>query len=208
MFLFCTIPKRLRIVGNQENLSNTENWPAEAGQSILDSFRKSCQLLTDAPDPDHLPPLPLVAKAAELAMWLAWANARDWIWWNKVYDKIDTVDTKEYTGRSVFLLTDVMKSALELNPILMRLNSPELNVGAFVQKDTGMYFGNDIKGTDKILDLRKLRRLRLQHLPNLPFSGMEKLDFSTVQTNFQLGGGDFLESLRNVRPVHIKVTAP
>jgi hypothetical protein len=190
-----------------KDLSNTEQWPVEAGQMILDSFRRYCRLLTDVPDPDKLPARLLVAKAAELAMWVAWANARDdWPRWEEIYKKIDTVDTRSYTGRNIFLLQDVMKPALELSPILKRLNL--LSVANLVQKSTGTYFGGRIDSPDKILDLRKLRILRLQHMPNLPFAGMEKLDFGWAQSNLQLGGGDFLDGLRDIRPFHVKASTP
>ena len=57
--------------------------------------------------------------------------------------------------------------------------------------------------TDKVLDLRRLRVLRLQHVPGLPLGGMEKLDLSWAQSRLHLGGVNFLDGLRELRPFHI-----
>ena len=181
------------------DLSNKEQWSADAGQAILDSFRRNCRLLTDKPNPlkkGDIPDRSLVMKAAELAMWVAWANARDWPWWDKQYKLIDARNLQMPGLQAI-------DWALELGPILKRLNT--LGVGAAMQIDTHTRFTTfgpgdckpqqihwgpnwepgcaqaDLNATDKILDLRKLRILRLQHIPGLPFRGMEKLDLNWAQ---------------------------
>ena len=162
-------------------------------------------------------------KAAELAMWVAWANARDGPWWDKQYKLIDARNLQMPGLQAIGW-------ALELGPILKRLNT--LGVGAAMQIDTHTRFTTfgpgdckpqqihwgpnwepgcaqaDLNATDKILDLRKLRILRLQHIPGLPFRGMEKLDLNWAQSDLKLGGGDFLSGLRDLRPFHITKAGP
>ena len=51
--------------------------PVEVGQAILNNFRQHCPLLTDKPSQSSMPSEKQAADAAELAMWVIWANGQD-----------------------------------------------------------------------------------------------------------------------------------
>jgi hypothetical protein len=197
-----------------------EQWGADVGWDILNSFRKNCPLLTDAPDPDpaKLPSQFATAKSAELAMWVAWANAREWPWWNKVYDQLDrkpsdysSTDPRFMIDVDVGLSQDGLISEQELAPVQKRfaalgmLGAVDMAVPAWFPKkipDELNYTGPRSFDYGAMLDLRKLRSLPLTGMSNLPFNTMKGLDFSRLDTP-QLRG-KFLDGLSDVRPFHVK----
>jgi hypothetical protein len=67
---------------------------AAVGQDILNQFRLTCPLMADKPSQDDIPSELAVARAAEVAMWVAWANERDWKWWNTIYNLLDQAERK------------------------------------------------------------------------------------------------------------------
>jgi hypothetical protein len=180
------------------NLANKQNWPAGVGWSLLDAFRKGCPLLRDAPRQDQLPRRDQIAKPAELGMWIAWTNARDWAYWSNTYRWID-----DYAqGLTSWDEDDpLFKDAARLDPVLQRLNA--LGKGDLVTETLGKRNDDrnmpDIDGIAyQILDMRKVRVLRLQDMPDLPFAKMKDLSFS--QLDNVVGLGKFLDGLSSLRP--------
>jgi hypothetical protein len=200
------------------DISNKEQW--QDGQFMLDSFRRNCPLLADVPDPTKLPDRKLVARTAELAMWVAWTNVRDFPWWDeKVFQELDGPKSPE---RTPFL--DACLWAWELDPVLMRMAILGVRPQVESAINFNTFWGTSLKEImsqaepygmigsqkerpadfrDKYLDLRKLRHLRLQHIPDLPLRGMEKLDLTWAQGKLHLNGVNFLDGLKDLRPFHI-----
>jgi hypothetical protein len=186
------------------NLSNSEQWPAEVGQTILDSFRHNCRLLTDSPEPSQLPKRELVARAAEIAMWVAWANARDWVYWGDVYRELDGRGMGPRGEMRTVQLGVREFQTNELYPILDELK----NLGiSGVQLEIRQHHAQGLRD-NLVLDLRKLRSLQLQHLVDLPFTKMPTLNVSFAQVGLRLGGGGFLDGLRDLRPYHVSASSP
>ena len=77
------------LIDQLQGRAGAENWPIETAWALFNGFRAYCPLLRDKPDPDHLPDRTLIAKTAELCMWVQWTEQRDWPWWNEQYAIID-----------------------------------------------------------------------------------------------------------------------
>jgi hypothetical protein len=205
--------------------SNVERWSRDVGQAFLDSFRKNCALLRDKPHPNKdLPARDAVAKAAELAMWVAWANERDMPWWNVRYNVLEAgpepmgysddakskfhdevrrqgglFKGKDGTTYDMGNYNWALRDANELDPVAMRM------IDLQKWSETRGKFGFE-SDPNLVLDLRKLRKLRLDAMAGLPFARMKGLDLS-ILTNAQQRG-KFLDGLADVRPFHIKVQTP
>ena len=189
------------------NMANAENWGGDIGSDILNSFRKNCPLLTDAPDPDKLPERFAAAKSAELAMWIAWAQARDWDWWNKVYAQFD----HSSSDLDVDLIADGLRSEQELYPVqarfavLGKLGLVNISIPGWFDdnlRDILLRAGRldfDYRG---MLDLRKVKAMQLSAMTDLPFGQMKNLDFSRL-SNPQLRT-KFLDGLSDLRPFHLR----
>jgi hypothetical protein len=199
------------------DLCNKTNAPAEDGLQVLNSFRRNCPLLRDKPDPDKLPARDTVAKGCEIAMWVAWASLRDWNWWNKVYDAIDKHGPSQGT-----VLVGV-KWAKELDPILERMSvlKKDSQVSKMVGQGTMEPYeveeydeeSGDIRirkrfrhkesvtGADQVIDLRKLRDLKLDSVPELPLAGIKAFSPTLAYAVPRLQG-EFLQGLRNLLPLH------
>jgi hypothetical protein len=201
--------------------SNAEQWPRALGQAILDSFRANCALLRDRPNPEKdLPARTAVAKSAELAMWVAWTSERDWPWWNPRYsvlgggpepmgysdagkDKFHeevrrnggTFDGKDGQTYDMQAYGNALREVKELDPVADRLK--DLGKWDSVKASFGFRSQPDV-----VLDLRKLRTLRLDTMTDMPFAKMKGLDFGTL-SNLQLRG-KFLDGFTELRPWHIK----
>jgi hypothetical protein len=181
------------------NAANASNWPAEVGWDVLNSFRKNCFLLTDAPRHDQLPALSTVAKASELAMWVAWTNARDWPWWNEVYIWIDDYaeGLTDFDDEDPnFQYAHELDAGLDRMRELGKADLVKITLSVRTDPSTNSYMQVDV------LDLRKLRNLRLQDLPDLPLKKMQDLNFAQIDN--LIGRQKFLDNLNNLRPSHVK----
>jgi len=105
--------------------ANKESWSEAVGQEILDSWRKYCPLLVDAPKADAPPKREDMARGAEVLMWVAWCNAQDL---DEQYDAINFLLVKEpkpntyYAGDS--RLIDAAKALVyldQLKPVMHRI---------------------------------------------------------------------------------------
>jgi hypothetical protein len=172
------------------DMSNAGQWSADSGSTILDNFRKNCRLLADAPDPNQLPERRAVAKSAEILMWVAWANVRDWAYWNKLYDLLE--NTSDHLDKWQL---DGVNAEFELAPVLNRLQA--LGIQGV---DRSERIGSTI--AQSVLDLRKLRSLPVQALPTLPFTKMKGLNLYGMDS-LQIRG-QFLDGLRELRPFHVR----
>ena len=136
------------------------------GQAILNGFRQNCPLLTDAPEQSEIPSEDDAERAAELALWVAWANERDWSWWNEQYKWLDPnlwASVRRSGSEADFnaMVTQYSlskKYALEMDPVGKRM--VYLGKWADVMTVADPYF-KDMYGSFAFTDLRKLRALRL-----------------------------------------------
>jgi hypothetical protein len=206
--------------------ANTVQADASAGQTILNNFRQNCPLLTDKPAQADIPSERDAWRAAELAMWVAWANERDWSWWNKQYEVLDPM-ARHYYGRKERWyddrphgLLDAKKYVLELDPVGNRLAA----MGKRWQvSDSVLFYPIPLRGTtdeelrqpnafttstenghqrDSFLyiDLRKLRALRIDDV-DLPFRKLSGLSFGWDRTS-PLGQALFLSKTQDVKPAY------
>ena len=88
----------------------------EAGQAILNNFRNNCRLMSEKPAQADIPTEENAARAAELAMWVAWTNERDWPWWNEIYKQLDSDKWVGGKGHDY-----VKEKVLEMDPVGRRL---------------------------------------------------------------------------------------
>jgi hypothetical protein len=175
------------------------------GQAVLNSFRQSCPLLTDKPGAADMPSESDAARAAELAMWVAWANERDWTWWTKTYDRLDASDRnigtslRERDGASG--VVNEIRAASEMDPIGSRM--VWLKKWGEVENTAAYSFGPRLD-VDRVTytDLRKLRALRITD-PSLPFYRMSGLSFQWDKTN-PLQRMNFLSKYQSLKPVYKK----
>lgn len=105
------------------SMSNEEQWGKQTGQDILDSWRRNCPLLVDAPKSDSPPDRKAMADSALVLMWIAWASARDWKWWTDQYNYIEFLFATEETNfyeRDPRIMDAIhaIQYAHELQPIL------------------------------------------------------------------------------------------
>lgn len=70
-------------------------------------------LLKDSPSASNMPDPPLVAREAELGMWIAWAAARDLTYWNKAVATM---------AKGVNPNNDYVDDARQFEPLLDRLS--------------------------------------------------------------------------------------
>lgn len=79
----------LEAVDAMIEVANQNHSPVNVGQEILNNFRANCPLMVQRPDESDMPAVSVTHRAAELAMWVAWAAERDWPWWNERYKVLD-----------------------------------------------------------------------------------------------------------------------
>ena len=199
-----------KMVDDLQQQAAAEDWPIDVGWLLFNGSRASCPILRDKPDPDHLPDRETIEKAAQLCMWVQWAEERDWDWWNKQYQALNgggafpaRVPFRQKADSFDFAVAP--RYSLELSPIYTRLNllgkTPE--VQTIVQTAERTDFSEP--RFTPFLDLRKLRKLKVANMPDLPFGQMKQLDFS-VQPNLQLRG-KFLDGLSDLRPLQKRAAA-
>jgi len=185
---------------------------AAAGQDILNNFRQACPLITDKPAQDDIPSEHTVATAAELAIWVVWANERDWNQWTPRYNAMDAAarqtvvngrlaypkDKGFFENAFVFANSEI-EDALVISPIDDRLL--ELGKWQDVKNTSIIIFGprKDVT-TVTYTDLRKLKALVLND-SSLPFRKMSGLSFQWDKTN-PLQRVKFLSSLTGVKPLY------
>jgi hypothetical protein len=109
----------------------TEMKLADAGQFSVDDANKLVEitmhdpLLADSPTDDAMPDEVILAREAEMGMWIAWANDRDLTYWNKAIDHI--AKGVQPSG------DDYYEDAAQFQPAVDRmraLGSDALNVGS------------------------------------------------------------------------------
>lgn len=176
-----------------------------SGQAILNSFRQNCPLMTDKPSQDDIPAEQVVSKASELAMWIAWANARDWDWWNGLYNRLDVIATRADRilrdgGSNREWNPDDIDLALEMDPIGDRLRV----LGRWVECINSAVAWDDAQGLyvpsyKTYVDLRKLKVLKAQ--PTVPFKGMSGLSMQWDKTS-PLQMVKFLSQFRDLKPIY------
>jgi hypothetical protein len=177
-----------------------------AGQAILNNFRLNCPLMTDQPGPDDIESSQEIAwRAAELAMWVAWANERDWVWWN---DQFNWLVTNQVTTDR---FTEAKGHVLELAPIRdrMRILGKEASIVTTLRWEApwsseGKDEREQREGFNRqysfsYMDLRKLRALSLDD-GNLP---LRRLSGLRMQWNNKrpLDRAKFLMQHDNVAPI-------
>jgi hypothetical protein len=176
---------------------------AATGQEVLNSFRLTCPLMTDKPAQDDIPPESVVARAAELAMWVAWANERDWEWWTPIYQRLDAAtkkigtDQREKGGSSG--VVNEIAAAAKMDPVGQRM----LVLGKLgeVRNSAANSFGprKDVYHVT-YTDLRRLRALPLDD-DTLPFRRLSGLRFQWDKTN-PLQRVAFLSNFKSLKPVY------
>jgi hypothetical protein len=104
--------------------------------------------------PDRLPDRKEIAKVAEIAMWLAWGQRRDFDYWKKRYDHLDTArqgPTMRYDAYA--------DQVNDMDPIMFRLD--KLGIGGAVTRSVKMHYHDNNhmhrEYTMRFLDLVKLK---------------------------------------------------
>jgi hypothetical protein len=167
--------------------------------------------MTDKPAQDDMPTERQAADAAELAMWVVWANERDWPWWNKVYAKMDAgYSSATQGGWTSWGETSAQDYAAEMDPVGNRLAMlgkwgatysavhHEFVKGYHQESDRDRLRGDTIIYTD----LRKLRALRLDD-GNLPFKRLSGLHMQWDKTK-PFERAKFLSRMEDVKPIYKK----
>jgi hypothetical protein len=176
---------------------------AATGQAVLNSFRLTCPLMTDKPEQKDIPPEHDVARALELAMWVAWANERDWGWWTPRYQRLDAAaqkigtDEREKDGASG-VVNDIADAA-KMDPLGERMVI--LGKWAEVRNNTANSFGprKDVYHVT-YTDLRRLRTLPLDEA-TLPFRGLSGIRLQWDKTK-PLQRVKFLSNFKSLKPVY------
>ncbi len=176
---------------------------AAAGQAILNSFRQTCPLMADQPAQADIPSEDYAARASELAMWVAWANERDWEWWNPIYNLLDEAERKfgksDREGPEMIQVFNELKSAKKMDPVGRRM--AVRGKWAEVSNTTTIAFGPRKDTThETYTDLRKLRALRLDE-PTLPFRRLSGLSFQWDKTK-PFERVKFLSNFKSLKPVY------
>jgi hypothetical protein len=188
-----------KLIDQLQKQANDEQWPIETGWAIFRGFVTGCPVLRDKPDPDAVPDRAAVAKAAGVCMWVQWAEVRDWPWWNKQYDRLDAGPVFDPRNSGYWEYKEAAEYVQELAPILAALY--DLGLGRDVQMFARTPW-KETPGKGAVLgmmtDLRKLRKVKVGAVPDLPFAQMKALDFGTM-TSPQLRG-EFLDGLKDARP--------
>jgi hypothetical protein len=201
---------------------------AGVGQEILNRFRMNCPLLRDKPAEADVPSKVDAARAAELSMWVAWANERSpryWQYWNGIYQQLDRWSRAPVCtdpgGGQTGTPGDLRDAALQFDPIGRRMLA--LGKWGAVYDSVLLCWATDTKNNKGVLspvsdetgwrhvgdsflyvDLRKLRDLRLND-GNLPFRRFEgRIMWDKTKP---LERVHFLSRLQNVPPVYKKYPA-
>lgn len=176
--------------------ANAVNAEMQVGQVILSNFRQNCPLLRDAPEPKDMPNDVVAARAAELAMWVAWANERDWDWWQDVFnilDRPDNANEDEFDAART--------AALELVPVALRMSGLGKQAFVMTRVNRPEYVRDGaIRGGFQYVDLRKLRKLPVDD-GTLPFRKLSGLSFQWDKTK-PLQRAMFLSRLQDVTPIY------
>jgi hypothetical protein len=176
--------------------------PVDVGQIILNNFRMSCPLLTDEPEQEDMPSDKQASDWAELAMWVAWANERDWIFWNEVYKAMDVGWQRAMHGLNPNDSVTAATYAHDMDPVGNRLAMlgkwvPTLSVVRYYKPSTNVEdSGENILYTD----LRKVRALRLDD-GSLPFQRLPGLQLQWDKTK-PFERVKFLNQMGDVKPVY------
>lgn len=171
-----------------DDLAIQKQWPIEVGWEIADRFRRKCVILTDKPDVNKLPDVEGISKLAEKLMWIAWADARDWPYWDRQYEYLPRHNTGEHKeAREQFMLLD---------PALIRMY--RIGIDREVSWEINL---PTIKGT--VLDLRKLRQLKAKPLP---FPSMQSKVLSDLIGTPDVRRHEFLDTLRDLPPYPLKTS--
>lgn len=126
------------------------------------------------------------------------------MYWDRIYRVIDGKGSyRDEIGGLADLGGNEYRTN-ELYPVLDELK--DLGIDG-LQIELRMHHAQGLRD-NKVLDLRKLKSLRLQHQVDLPFTDMHNLNFAFAQVGLRLGGGNFLDGLRDVRPYHVNASAP
>jgi hypothetical protein len=197
------------------NLANAEQWSESIGQNILDGWRKSCPLLTDAPKEADAPDRRTLARGAEILMWSAWCMEQDWKWWKKQYDNMNflfvTDPSKDfYLGNPDFrAAVDAVQYAHEFRPVRFRTldlvgSKATINIDDKWRKKMGNLF------VGEVIDLRILgphvqwTNLIPEALPAVV--DVEKAFGKTIPTmlsdfnGFKLQGGALVDQAMPLKP--------
>ena len=150
--------------------------PVEVGQAILNNFRQHCPLLTDKPSQSSMPSEKQAADAAELAMWVIWANGQDSTFWNSVYKAMDIGWNRAMSALSQHDHVKAADYAHDMDPVGNRLADlgqwlQTLSVVRYTVPGTNRY---DDRSNILYTDLRKLSILKLDDL-TLPFQRLSGL---------------------------------
>jgi hypothetical protein len=177
--------------------ANHTNASREAGQAVLNQFRQHCPLITDQPTDDQIPSLKQAATAAELAMWVAWANKADWFFWDKVYAAMDVgwMRAKSELSRQHGWHAHAADYAMEMEPVGDRL----LDLGKWAACLTVVH-ATEAAYHIFYTDLRKLRALRLDD-GTLPFRKLSGLHMQWNRAN-PLEKVKFLDGTVDVKPAY------
>mgnify|MGYP000191237415 CR=1 FL=1 len=97
--------------------ANATQAPEAVGQVILNGFRTECKLLTDKPFQSQIPTLQQASDAAELAMWVAWANQQEGAYWDQVYKAMDAGWQRAFHSLSSVYPRYPAEYARELDPV-------------------------------------------------------------------------------------------
>jgi hypothetical protein len=183
--------------------ANDKQADATTGQAVLNSFRLTCPLLTDKPEEGEMPQEPAIARAVELAMWVAWANERDWGWWTPRYQRLDAaaqkIGTEEReTGGSSGVVNEIADAA-KMDHVGERMVF--LGKWAEVRNNTANSYGprKDVSHFT-YTDLRRLRALPLDEA-TLPFRRLSGIRFQWDKTN-PLQKVEFLSNFKSLKPVY------
>jgi hypothetical protein len=200
--------------------SDRQGWSQKTGWALHRHITKNWPVFTDAPDPRDLPDQKLIAKASELLMWVLWADNRDyknfWDKWYKVLDDhpgrgsrdIDLLTGEQYQSRMGPNWGLALRYAGQLAPVFERLQI--LDKGPHVQSFVWnvyapLYSLREIERRT-FLDLRKLRKLDVGAMANLPFGEMKTGDLPNLK-EFH-GRGKYLESLSHLQPAYKRNKRP
>jgi hypothetical protein len=117
-------------------VSKSASWSVSDATAFVSRFEASCPYLTDLPVlGDQFKAA--VAKTAETAMWIEWADARDKGWWEK--------DDRDFDGNALVLFDPV------LTELTTRLGVPENDITSM--RRLGSTLHNE---PAKVLDMLKL----------------------------------------------------
>ena len=172
--------------------------PEVVGQKILNGFREECKLLTDKPFQAQIPTIQEASNAAELAMWIAWANQRDWFQWDQVYKAMDAGWQRAFHSLSSAYPRYPAEYAREMNPVGDRLAI----LGRWLATLSVVRHPDPTNSDSNVLytDLRKLRALRLDDA-TLPFRRLSGITMKWDSMNLH-DRVAFLNKNSDVKPIY------